>query len=259
VGVREYARSMKVRFPAVAGSFYPADPDRLREMVESLLGEVAAPKVAHPRMLVVPHAGYIYSGPIAASAYATVDSGLVERVVVVGPSHFVALVGIGASGVDAFRTPLGDIPVVDGPFAGNEQAHAREHSIEVHLPFLQTILGRFELTPLVVGDASPTEVAEAIDRYLEDGSTLVVISSDLSHYLTYERAVVRDAQTTTAILHREWDALDGESACGRRGIQGALLVADRRSLAVKLLDLRNSGDTQGDRSRVVGYGAFWIG
>jgi AmmeMemoRadiSam system protein B len=250
---------MEVRLPAVAGTFYPADPNRLASQVSGFLSAASVWEGGHPRALIVPHAGYIYSGPIAASAYVTVDPTKVRRVVLVGPSHFVRFRGVALPGARAFRTPLGDVPVADADLPVVPSAHAREHSLEVQLPFLQTILGDFDLIPLAVGDATVTEVAASLEPHFEDPGSLIVISSDLSHYLTYEEAYRVDGKTVRSIERGEGDALGREAACGLRGIQGVLVYAGRHALEVKLLDLRNSGDTQGDRSRVVGYAAFWIG
>jgi AmmeMemoRadiSam system protein B len=165
-------------------------------------------------------------------------------------------------GCDAFRTPLGDVPVVVRGGDGNAivpAAHTREHSLEVQLPFLQTVLDEFELIPLTVGEADPEDVADALERFGTDADTLIVISSDLSHYLSYDQARRVDTQTAELIEALQGESLRRDSACGLRGIQGLLLFARQHGLRVRLLDLRNSGDTQGDRSRVVGYGAFWVG
>lgn len=250
---------MEVRLPAVAGTFYPADARRLRSLIEGFLGVTPIRIESHPHALIVPHAGYIYSGAIAASAYATIHPDEVSRVVIVGPSHFVWLRGLAGPGVDVFRTPLGDVPVDGLGFPTAPAAHAREHSLEVQLPFLQTVLGQFEIVPLVVGDADPQEVADALDPCAADPGALIVISSDLSHYLPYEQARLVDERTAEAIQQRAGERLGANDACGVRGVQGVLIYAKHHDLQVRLLDLRNSGDTQGDRSRVVGYGAFWIG
>ncbi len=250
---------MDVRLPVVAGTFYPADAQRLSTVIQGFLDAAQVRIESHPRALIVPHAGYIYSGPIAASAYVTIHPEQVRRVVLVGPSHFVWLRGLAVPGVDAFRTPLGDVPVCGTNVNVVPAAHAREHSLEVQLPFLQTVLGSFDVVPIVVGDAHPQEVADVLDLYAADPKVLIVISSDLSHYLSYEQARLVDEQTAEAIQERAGERIGQYDACGLRGIQGILLYATRHDLHVRLLDLRNSGDTQGDRSRVVGYGAFWIG
>jgi hypothetical protein len=250
---------VNVRLPVVAGTFYPADPQRLRSLVEEFLAAAPVRADSHPRALIVPHAGYAYSGPVAASGYVTIHSEQVSRVVMVGPSHFVGFRGLATPGVEAFRTPLGDVPVHGGEFPALPAAHAREHSLEVQLPFLQVVLTDFDIVPLVVGNAHPREVAEALDPYATDPSVLIVVSSDLSHYLPYDQAQFIDEETAEAIRQRTGERLGPKDACGLRGIQGVLVHARRHDLQVRILDLRNSGDTQGDRDRVVGYGAFWIG
>lgn len=253
---------MRVRLPAVAGTFYPQDPVQLRGMIEGFLASAKVDITRHPKAIITPHAGYIYSGPVAAMAYATLNRDIVHRVVVIGPSHFVWLEGLALPGVDSFRTPLGDIPLVD-PLPVQlpviPSAHAREHSIEVQLPFLQVVLDEFDLIPLVVGDAEPALVADTLEALQGGPETLIVVSSDLSHYLGYEDARRVDSITASRIVKGQGNALARHSACGLRGIQGVLQFAERHQLSVRLLDLRNSGDTAGDKDQVVGYGAFAIG
>ena len=266
---------LRTRQPAVAGSFYPSDARELRESVLGFLsaasrGRPAARALPSPKALIVPHAGYVYSGPIAASAYAC-WSGLhsrVERVILLGPSHQVPLRGLGASSADRFETPLGAVPIdreavlraLELPQVQLlDAAHAQEHSLEVQLPFLQQVLGDFALVPFSVGDATPDEVAEVLELLWGGDETRIVISSDLSHYHDYESARRFDAETTRAIEALRPEALDYESACGRIPVGGLLRVAKRRNLGVTTLDLRNSGDTAGPRDRVVGYGAYAIG
>lgn len=256
------------RPPAVAGRFYRADPAVLREEVEALLADNPSPGPA-PKALVVPHAGYVYSGPIAARAYArlTAAAGRIRRVVLLGPSHFVGLRGIAAPTVDAFATPLGSIPIdrealadiADLPWViAHDAPHAREHSLEVQLPFLQVALGRFALVPLAVGDAGPRQVAAVLERLWGGDETLIVISTDLSHYHPYAEAQAIDAATAARIAALATD-LRGEECCGARPLNGMLWLARERGLAVEQLDLRTSGDTAGDKDRVVGYGAWAIG
>ena len=219
-----------------------------------------------PKALVVPHAGYIYSGPVAANAYALLKParGIVKRVVLLGPCHRVAVRGLALPGVDAFDTPLGRVPI-DAEAANLARAlpqvgdfpptHAQEHSLEVQLPFLQEVLGEFALVPLVVGAATADQVAEVIDRLWGGPETLVVISSDLSHYHPYDEARMMDESTVDAIMAMRTD-IDHEHACGATPMTGFLTVARRRGLKPELLDLRNSGDTAGDHVRVVGYAAL---
>lgn len=259
---------MEVRAAAVAGTFYPRDGGELGCAVQAMLADAAqaSPWLGQPKALIVPHAGYIYSGPVAASAYAPLarQRGLVERVVLVGPAHHVALAGLALPGASAFDTPLGRVPV-DGeaaallrPLAGvsvNPAAHAREHAIEVQLPFLQQVLGTFRIVPLAVGHASADSVAAAMEALWGGPETLIVVSSDLSHYLPYEHAQAMDRRTCTSIS--DLDPLAShEQACGATAVNGLLLAARRHGLRPHLLDLRNSGDTAGDRSHVVGYAAF---
>jgi AmmeMemoRadiSam system protein B len=258
----------QTRYPAVAGTFYPADPDELRSMIEGFLKE-AEQTGPVPKALIVPHAGYVYSGPVAASAYARLipARNSIRRVVLLGPAHRVGIAGLAVSVSDAFATPLGDVPVDTASIERLlglpqvhhiEQAHRLEHSLEVHLPFLQVVLDRFTLVPLVVGDAAPQEVGEAIELLWGGPETLVVISSDLSHYHDYDAAKELDRATTRAIESLRFEDIGYEDACGRNPVSGLLLAARRRNLPVRNIDLRNSGDTAGPRDQVVGYGAYVI-
>lgn len=262
---------MGARSPAVAGVFYPADPGELTRTVDSMLAEAGralAQNSRPPKAIIAPHAGYIYSGPIAASVYARLAplAGKIRRVVLLGPAHRVAIHGVARSGASRFQTPLGHVPVdtaaestiTDLPqVVVSSQAHAQEHSLEVHLPFLQRALGSFSLVPLVVGRASPEQVAQIIERLWGGDETLIVVSSDLSHYLPYQQAQSVDRYTAHAIVNRR-PSLDHQQACGATPVNGLLLAAARQSLAPELHDLRNSGDTAGDRTRVVGYASFGL-
>jgi AmmeMemoRadiSam system protein B/AmmeMemoRadiSam system protein A len=258
---------MHVRPAAVAGLFYEADPAALRESVARALRAAGTAAERSPKALIVPHAGYVYSGEVAARAYALLAPlrGQIRRVVLLGPAHRVALRGLAAPSVDAFATPLGVVPLDAGALARlgdlpqvlrSDAAHAEEHALEVQLPFLQQLLGEFALVPLVVGDASAEEVAEVLERLWSGDETLIVISSDLSHYLDYASARRMDAETCRAIEELRPEALGRDSACGRVPVRGLLLAARRHGLLPRTLDLRNSGDTAGDRRRVVGYGAW---
>ena len=261
-------RRLVVRPPAVAGSFYPSEPGRLRAAIDDARAHaVPAPRgVAFPEALIVPHAGYVYSGPIAASAYLRLAEGrdAIRRVVLLGPSHRVRLDGVGLSSADAWATPLGIVPVIRPPSLVRDlpwvrvadQAHAPEHSLEVQLPFLQTVLDDFELVPLVVGRATADEVAAVITALWTERDTVVIVSTDLSHYHRYADALRLDRHTAAAIAAREGNAIADHDACGARPLRGLLQVAIDRELTVEMIDLRNSGDTAGDRERVVGYGAF---
>ena len=251
---------------AVAGMFYPASTAELTRQVDELLAAAASGERAPaPKALIAPHAGYVYSGPIAASAYAQVRSqrGRIRRVVLLGPVHRVPVRGLALPEVERFATPLGEVPIdaesVDAlrelpQVVDSALAHADEHSLEVQLPFLQRALGEFSLLPLAVGEASAEEVAEVLDRLWGGDETLVVISSDLSHYLPHDTARRIDRDTVDHMLSLDVE-LDHERACGATPINGLLLAARRRGLRAELIDLRNSGDTAGDRRRVVGYAA----
>ena len=257
----------RVRPPAVAGAFYPDDPAELAAMIDTFLAQADADGPA-PKAVIAPHAGYVYSGPIAANAYAPLrrKAGEIKRVVLLGPSHRVPFRGIAAPTVDYFRTPLGDIPIdrqaiqaiTDLPQVSlRDDAHAWEHSLEVHLPFLQRVLGdTFTLVPLVVGDATYEEVEEVLNRLWDGDETLIVISSDLSHYHDYVTARRLDTATSAAIEALDPYAIDYEQACGRIPVGGLLLAARDHGLHARTLDLRNSGDTAGPRDQVVGYGAY---
>jgi AmmeMemoRadiSam system protein B len=259
-----------VRPPAVSGLFYPASAAELRSAVEGYLREAPARNGAPaPKAVIAPHAGYVYSGPIAGSAFQTLAGaasalGTIERVVLLGPSHFVPFRGLALPGHESFGTPLGTVKLQgDGARAALRlpqvriipEAHVREHSLEVELPFLQVLLEDFELVPLVVGEAEPDEVAEVLENLWGGPETLIVVSSDLSHYLTSDAARRTDRQTADEILALG-GPLDPRQACGAAPINGLLKAARTLGLTAQLLDLRNSADTAGDPSRVVGYGAF---
>lgn len=257
-----------VRMPAVAGMFYPADRGELRTMVHRFLDAVPPePAAEPPKAIIAPHAGYPYSGPVAASAYARLRplAETVTRVVLLGPSHRVGFYGLAASSAEAFHTPLGDVPIDQEAVAEAcrlpqvqvlDQAHQMEHSLEVQLPFLQEVLGSFSLVPLVVGDAGPQDVGEVLELLWGGPETLIVISSDLSHYHDYDAAQRLDRATTAAIETLRPEGVDSEGACGRNPINGLLYVARRHGLQARTLDLRSSGDTAGPRDAVVGYGAY---
>jgi len=259
--------SDRTRPAAVAGQFYAGDARMLARDVDHLLGTaVPAGSARAPKMLVVPHAGYVYSGLVAAQAYALLAPWReqIRRVVLLGPTHRVAIRGLALTDACAFATPLGRVeldPDASSQLRGlsqvqvNAEAHAREHSLEVQLPFLQRTLGSFTLVPLAVGEASARQVAQVLERLWGGDETLVVISTDLSHYLSYAQARARDRATVDRILQLD-PALDHAQACGATPLGGALLAARSHGLVPRLLDLRNSGDTAGDRDRVVGYCAM---
>lgn len=253
-----------IRPPAVAGQFYPAAPSRLQALIDEFMAG-ASRDGALPRALIAPHAGYIYSGPIAASAYAHLACGRahIERVVLLGPAHRASVAGLAASSAGAWSTPLGavslDREAIDNLVALPQlhiydEAHAAEHSLEVHLPFLQSVLGDFRLVPLLAGEAMPAEVAGVLQPFAADPATILVISSDLSHYHGYDRARVLDQETARAIERLE--PLQPDQACGQKAINGLLLLARQQGWRARTVDLRSSGDTSGPRRQVVGYGAF---
>ena len=258
-----------VRPAAVSGAFYPAEPALLAETIRRSFGGAVrpAPDAAVPRALVVPHAGYAYSGPIAASAYARVAParGSIRRVVLLGPSHRVFLRGLALSSADAWATPLGLVPVDHSAaddlaplrfVAVDDRPHGPEHSLEVQVPFLQTVLDEIALVPVVVGDATTEEVAAALEVLWGGPETLVVVSTDLSHYHRHDEAEALDARTAAAVVARRPEAIDDRDACGARPLRGLLRVADELHLTVEEIDRRTSGDTVGDKKRVVGYGSF---
>lgn len=258
---------LSVRPAAVAGLFYPGDPQTLRDLVHRQLADNPS-RDASPKVLIAPHAGYVYSGPVAARAYNLLApvAATLRRVVLFGPAHRVALRGVALPTVDAFRTPLGDVPLDTQAMRDlddlpqvirSDEAHREEHSLEVHLPFLQTVLGEFKLVPLVVGWAAAADVAAVMERLWGGDETLLVISSDLSHYHAYTEARRIDTDTAERIETLQ-ASLTGDQACGCHCLNGLLEVARRRRLRIQRLDLRNSGDTAGDPARVVGYGAWTL-
>lgn len=256
----------QIRPPAVAGRFYPGTPLELERAVNGYLA-AAVPQPPPPKALIAPHAGYIYSGPIAAAAYATLEPvrRVISRVILLGPAHRVAVRGLAASTADAFATPLGavsldrhsvDIALTLPEVRAMDAAHAPEHSLEVQIPFLQQTLDDFRLVPLLVGDASPESVAAVLERLWGGPETLIVVSSDLSHYLDYQSASALDAATSAAIEDLRPHDIGYDQACGSTPIRGLLILASRLGLQARTLDLRNSGDTAGPRDQVVGYGAY---
>ena len=281
-----------IREPAVAGTFYSGRPDRLAEGVDRYVAQAREEMVARalasgavaawPResagrpsaggrlvAVVAPHAGHVYSGPTAGFAYACIDPALVDHVVLLGPAHYVPVDGIGLSTATAWRTPLGDV-VLDTDLADDlrsrfdtvipaDHAHAPEHSLEVQLPFLQRVLvDGWTLVPLIVGADLPGDVAAVITSCASLPRTLVVVSTDLSHYLDYSSAIAQDARTIRSIVHRSPDSIGTSDACGRYPLRGLLTAAGAQQWTVQLLDARNSGDTAGDHDRVVGYAAFAV-
>ncbi len=254
--------SPRVRHAAVAGMFYPGDKHELQRQVQQFLAE-ASVKTPRPKAMIQPHAGYIYSGPVAASAYSQLQpyAESITRVILLGPDHRVGFRGIAAPSADYFETPLGLVPVDQEAIRSLEgvdlfdAAHQQEHSLEVQLPFLQQALGSFSLVPLVIGSVEPGEVAAVLRQLWGGDETLIVISSDLSHYHDYQTARRIDAATTQAIEHLD-SSIGSSDACGYQGVRGLLQVAAEKGLREMTLDVRNSGDTAGPRDQVVGYGSY---
>ncbi len=256
-----------IRPPAVAGTFYPDDPAVLRNHVAAAISQAAreTPPIKGVRAIIAPHAGYVYSGPVAAHAFAAIgDDADIRRIVLMGPAHTVPLSGIAAPRWDAFATPLGTVPVdvkarakiARLPFVTiSDTPHAREHALEVELPFIQVLFPGVPVLPLVVGQTAPEDIARLMEE-LWDDHTLFVISSDLSHYEPYSRARAHDDVTAQHIAVLDASAIGPHDACGAYPLKGLLLEARRHGLKPILLDLRNSGDTAGDKSHVVGYGAW---
>jgi AmmeMemoRadiSam system protein B len=261
------------RKPAVAGLFYPEDPSELRQLVEDFVAagrRTVRPSEHTPKALIVPHAGFVYSGSIAGSGYARITgvADRISRVVLLGPAHRVLFKGLALPDTATFETPLGAVPVdldaverIKGlpQVVSLPAAHEGEHSLEVHLPFLQVILGQFSLLPLVVGRATAAQVAEVLEVVWGGDETLIVVSTDLSHYQDYQTARLQDAATSAAIEALDETQITFEDACGRVPLSGLLAAARVHGLTACTVDLRNSGDTAGTRSQVVGYGAYVVG
>jgi AmmeMemoRadiSam system protein B len=255
-----------VLLPSVAGAFYPDDPDELAGMVDEMLDDQEPLPQPTPKAIIAPHAGYIYSGPVAASAYRQLLlPNRIRRVVVLAPAHRLPFRGLATTSANWLRTPLGDIPVdreavqqlLELPQVRElDTAFAGEHALEVQLPFLQRSLDDFTVVPLIVGQASATDVSDVLEKLWDGEETLIVISSDLSHFLDYHQARIKDQHTSMAIIDMNPEAIGFDDACGRIPVSGLLLSARRHGLQGRNLDLRNSGDTAGDKSRVVGYGAY---
>ncbi|MGH6896869.1 MAG: AmmeMemoRadiSam system protein B [Geminicoccaceae bacterium] len=257
-----------IRPPAVAGTFYPAVAGRLHAAVGGFLAAAnGSCAEQRPKALIAPHAGYVYSGAVAGHAFAALGEAAsqIRRVVVIGPAHYVPFRGIAAPRAEAFRTPLGDVPLDRAAIAGildlpqialADAPHRPEHAIEVELPFLQVVLGELALVPILVGDATGDEVAGVLGRLWDGPETLIVISSDLSHYEAYASAKEHDGTTAAAIERFDDAALGPRDACGYLPIAGLLVEARRRGMRIERLDLRNSGDTAGPKDQVVGYGAW---
>lgn len=261
--------TQNVRPAAVAGLFYPDEPQILRNQIQTYLHQGTSSDIV-PKAMIAPHAGYLYSGAIAAAAYKSLAplSDKIRKVVLLGPAHREYLKGLATPSQDFFNTPLGKIPLDQDMLKtlqsrfdfvkSKDSAHSEEHSIEVHCPFLQVTLRDFQLLPILVGEASEKEVAHVLEAVWGNEQTLIVISSDLSHFHPYSKAQIIDHKTALAIERFDGAALDYESACGRNSIRGLLPLAKEIGLNIKRLDLRNSGDTAGSKDRVVGYGSWLL-
>lgn len=260
------------RQPAVAGQFYPADAKELKSMLRQLLdhARLHPHNIRLPKILVVPHAGYIYSGPVAAEAYCSLeaeDAGRIRKVVLFGPAHRYPLQGMAVPSVDAFSTPLGDI-AIDRELRNelmqadhvsiNDAAHAEEHSLEVQLPFLQSVLNNITILPVLVGDTGLDSVSSAMEHIWHAEDTLFLISTDLSHYLDYDSGRKKDLQTALAIEEMNFNAINSSEACGRLPLQAVLKTASQHAMRIHRLALASSGDTYGGKQKVVGYGAWAI-
>jgi len=261
---------LSIRKAAVAGQFYPDDPLQLQDTIAGLLSKAGSLEnnIVQPKAIIVPHAGYIYSGLAAASAFASLlpFRDKITRIVLLGPSHRVGFNGLAVSNADYFQTPLGTIRIEKGAIgkilslpqvSANDEAHLFEHSLEVELPFLQEVLDDFSLIPIVVGDADGQSVSEVLELLWGDEDTLIVISSDLSHFHDYKNAQQRDTATCQSIEKLSPELISYDDACGRNPIKGILISAQKHNLTVTTLALCNSGDTAGGKERVVGYGA-WV-
>jgi AmmeMemoRadiSam system protein B/AmmeMemoRadiSam system protein A len=262
----------KVRAPAISGTFYPSNPSELEASVQYFLREADKhfeSTTSAPKAIIAPHAGYIYSGLTAAAVYNRLRPAreIIKRVVILGPCHRVGINGLALPSTEIFQTPFGDIPLdtnaienikdLDCVAIFNE-THVDDHSIEVHLPFLQKVIKDFKLVPLIVGETEPKKVAEVLEILWGGPETLILISSDLSHYLDYNQAKILDNQTRQAIEQMDLKALGNEQACGRHSIKGLLMLAKSKGLSVATADIRNSGDTAGTKDRVVGYGSWYF-
>jgi len=264
------SQTKTTRAPAVAGMFYPADSNVLQTQVNEFIHEKPYASTTVPKAIIVPHAGTIYSGSIAAAAYRTLlpYRHVIRKVILLGPAHRVYLNGLALPTVDQFQTPLGEINLDTktikslvtefSQISFSDRAHAEEHSLEVQLPFLQEILASFRLIPFVVGETSQQQVAEVIDQLWGGEECLIIISTDLSHFHNYSEALKLDHLTATLIESFQGEHLEDGSACGRFPLRGLLQIAQQRNMSIQRLDLRNSGDTAGGKDQVVGYGSWGL-
>jgi MEMO1 family protein len=249
--------------------FYPSSPAALRAALDAAYAGARDVDRSAPVAIIAPHAGYMYSGPVAATAYRALRplAGAVDRVVLLGPSHYVPFDGVAVPSVDAFATPLGDVRVDAEARARviglpgvvvSDAPHANEHSLEVHLPFIIDAFGDVAVLPVAVGRAGDDVVAGVLDTVWDGPSVVPIVSTDLSHYLSYDEAALRDHGTAAHVEAGREDEIGPHDACGYRPLRGLMVAARRRGLSLTAVDLRSSGDTAGDKDRVVGYGAFVV-
>ena len=245
-----------IRHPAVAGMFYPDDKEELQDVIDNFLKNAPETNIEGLQALILPHAGYPYSGQVAASGYTLLKKLKKKKIILLGPSHNTHFSGVLSDDNSYWETPLGKVKIASNEFPKNKQPHLHEHNLEVHIPFLQTILEDFELIPLVAGKADPQELSVQIEELLDD-DTFLIISTDLSHYKDYDSAVATDTNTNEAIetLNFEKMAEEGD-ACGKIPVLTAIDLAKRRGWKCKMLEYKNSGDITGTRTRVVGYASF---
>ena len=259
----------KIKQADVAGMFYPGEEASLRQMVDGFIQKALSFDL-RPRAIIAPHAGYIYSGSIAGTAYKTIAAvrDQIENVIIMSPAHRFYLRGIALHMADAFATPLGNIPVNIGivkkikQFSSvqwEERSFIQEHGLETHLPFIQRAFKPgIKIVPMIVGECQESEVAEILESVWEDPRNFVIISSDLSHFHSYADAKKLDRNTVDLIQNLDSQSLDTEFACGHYPICGLLNLARNRKLKIKALDIRSSGDTAGSKESVVGYGSFAV-
>ncbi|MGB1801307.1 MAG: AmmeMemoRadiSam system protein B, partial [Gammaproteobacteria bacterium] len=263
-------QAISIRPTAVAGSFYPKQASELNNMLEKFLSQYAvndSVKITIPKAIIAPHAGYIYSGQTAASVYSNLEQvkDKIKRVVLLGPTHRVYVNGIALPSNTHFSSPLGNVSIdteslkkiSSHSFVDYiDEAHTQEHSLEVHIPFLQKVLNDFVLLPILVSNAAPEQVATILKELWGNDETLIVISSDLSHFLNYETANKTDSHTTELIEKFDYEHIGSKQACGCMPMRGLLKLAQEKNMTIQTVDLRNSGDTAGSKDRVVGYGAY---
>ena len=247
---------MKTRHTVVAGAFYPANKEELESMLNKFFKNTITKAEKQPKAIIVPHAGYIYSGQVAAYAYALLKKYKKQKIILLGPSHNIYFNDVAADTNEYWETPLGKVKLIQSNFPKLEQAHINEHCLEVQIPFLQTILENFEIMPLVIGDISPKEISKKIINILDE-NTLLIISSDLSHFHDYDTATHLDQNTIQAIQNLDYNKMEKDGdACGKTPILTIIDIAQKLKWKCKLLNYKNSGDVTHEKSQVVGYASF---